>query len=510
MKTGCTIPFCIFILNFAFCIWTHRDESSHISILMSVSTQTTELPPAVRACSRRRATANPRVRVGGRAGLAGRRAGCGVLDGAALAIGCSSRRRPCGGWRLVAVCWPAVCLLPLSAPPRVRADFRCQRRPAPGAAFPQLGDHVLTAVDVAHSPGARGRLSPGAGRPNATAAASAIGRCSRGRIVQSRAAGAGDCRRPPRRAFRSACSPCFRSDTFGFWLERIALSDEPWPRRVQLEVVGFPPDARRRARPQAGAGRRLRAVGPRPHGRLTRCRTSGNPLPLGRRPPRARHADPRRRGRAAAATSSNSSATNSSTWPATWSSTSWAATTASATCSCKSSIGPSCTRSSWNASIPNIWSAKPRRLPVTGGMRIPEGTRLVLHASSTKPLAPRESTRRKDQQDTALGVCRSADKRAALGIRHALGRRRAAGERDRRGRRRLARAVSRVARRRAGRSAASGRAARGHRHGDHARRRCRSSAKSPTTTAWTTCGSNIKWRASRPFAVRSPNSRPGN
>ena len=30
---------------------------------------------------------------------------------------------------------------------------------------------------------------------------------------------------------------------FGFWLERLALSDEPWPRRVHLEVVGFPPDA---------------------------------------------------------------------------------------------------------------------------------------------------------------------------------------------------------------------------------------------------------------------------
>ena len=32
-------------------------------------------------------------------------------------------------------------------------------------------------------------------------------------------------------------------DVFGFWLERLALSTEPWPRRVHLEVVGFPPDA---------------------------------------------------------------------------------------------------------------------------------------------------------------------------------------------------------------------------------------------------------------------------
>src|SRR5688572_29367989 len=32
-------------------------------------------------------------------------------------------------------------------------------------------------------------------------------------------------------------------ETFGFWLERIALSDKLWPRRVALEVVGFSPDA---------------------------------------------------------------------------------------------------------------------------------------------------------------------------------------------------------------------------------------------------------------------------
>jgi hypothetical protein len=35
---------------------------------------------------------------------------------------------------------------------------------------------------------------------------------------------------------------------------------------------------------------------------------------------------------------------------------------------------------------PEYLSRGPRRLPVTGGMRIPEGARLVLHAGSTKPL----------------------------------------------------------------------------------------------------------------------------
>jgi hypothetical protein len=34
----------------------------------------------------------------------------------------------------------------------------------------------------------------------------------------------------------------FAGDTFGFWMERLALSDQNWPRRVRLEVVGFPPN----------------------------------------------------------------------------------------------------------------------------------------------------------------------------------------------------------------------------------------------------------------------------
>src|SRR6185369_1415039 len=32
-------------------------------------------------------------------------------------------------------------------------------------------------------------------------------------------------------------------EVFSFWLERIALSETPWPRRVHLEVVGFPASA---------------------------------------------------------------------------------------------------------------------------------------------------------------------------------------------------------------------------------------------------------------------------
>ena len=41
------------------------------------------------------------------------------------------------------------------------------------------------------------------------------------------------------------------SDVFGFWLKRLALGNELWPRRVHLEVVGFPADA---------SGRRIHKV----------------------------------------------------------------------------------------------------------------------------------------------------------------------------------------------------------------------------------------------------------
>ena len=49
---------------------------------------------------------------------------------------------------------------------------------------------------------------------------------------------------------------------------------------------------------------------------------------------------------------------------------------------------------------PEYLAREPRRLPVTGGMRIPEGTKLVLHATSTKPLTAAHVHGSKDKQDT--------------------------------------------------------------------------------------------------------------
>jgi hypothetical protein len=51
---------------------------------------------------------------------------------------------------------------------------------------------------------------------------------------------------------------------------------------------------------------------------------------------------------------------------------------------------------------PKYLGRESRRLPVTGGMRIPEGAQLVLHANSTKPLTTASIHRANNQQDVQL------------------------------------------------------------------------------------------------------------
>ena len=75
-----------------------------------------------------------------------------------------------------------------------------------------------------------------------------------------------------------------------------------------------------------------------------------------------------------------------------------AATTASATCICKLSTAPSLYAIELECVYPEYLDREPRRLPVTGGMRIPEGTQLVLHANSTKPLTAAHVHAAKDKR----------------------------------------------------------------------------------------------------------------
>ncbi len=56
---------------------------------------------------------------------------------------------------------------------------------------------------------------------------------------------------------------------------------------------------------------------------------------------------------------------------------------------------------------PEYLERQPRRLPVTGGMRIPEGTQLVLHSYSTKPLTAAHIHAAKDKKETELAFAES-------------------------------------------------------------------------------------------------------
>ena len=110
--------------------------------------------PRRAARSRRRAAANPRVRVAGRAGA---RWSCCWALAFWLGLALDWLFEPSPGVRRLAFVvlggCGAVRRVSLLAAARVRADFRCQRRRCCwNGAFPHLSDHVLTAVDVASPP----------------------------------------------------------------------------------------------------------------------------------------------------------------------------------------------------------------------------------------------------------------------------------------------------------------------------------------------------------------------
>ena len=108
--------------------------------------------------------------------------------------------------------------------------------------FPTLAEHVLTAVDVASAPESAAGYDAELVDHTNQAAAVAVAGVRPGELFN---------RGPLLRAVGTAIAlvasiglfAALSSGAFGFWLERLALSNEPWPRRVQLEVVGFPTDA---------------------------------------------------------------------------------------------------------------------------------------------------------------------------------------------------------------------------------------------------------------------------
>src|SRR5262249_1021387 len=60
---------------------------------------------------------------------------------------------------------------------------------------------------------------------------------------------------------------------------------------------------------------------------------------------------------------------------------------------------------------PEYLSRQARRLPVTGAMRIPEGTKLTLHANSTKPLTTAHIHAARDKKETNLSLADNPQKK---------------------------------------------------------------------------------------------------
>ena len=109
--------------------------------------------------------------------------------------------------------------------------------------FPNLQDHVLTAVDVAAVPAHAAAYHPQLVSQTSQAADAAVADIHVSDSCSIAARSSAPLRPLSSLAISIGVFAIFSRDVFGFWLERIALSEEPWPRRVHLEVVGFPPDA---------------------------------------------------------------------------------------------------------------------------------------------------------------------------------------------------------------------------------------------------------------------------
>jgi hypothetical protein len=174
-------------------------------------------------------------------------------------------------------------------------------------------------------------------------------------------------------------------DNFDFWLQRIALSNELWPRRVSLEVVGFEPDA---------AGNRIHKLAQDDDFELlVQARTDGFEVP-DEVEIRFRLADGRR-GRDTMIRVGNAVPGRDEFQVFRYEFKRVAGDMQFDVVGGDHRIQdlalrvverPQLFAIELECAYASYLQREPRRLPVTGGMRIPEGTRLVLHATSTKPL----------------------------------------------------------------------------------------------------------------------------
>ncbi len=190
-------------------------------------------------------------------------------------------------------------------------------------------------------------------------------------------------------------------DAFGFWLERIALSDKLWPRRVALDVVGFAPDA---------TGNRVHKLAQDDDFELlAHARTDGFDIP-DEVEIRFRLADGRR-GRDTMIRVGDAVPGRDEFQVYRYEFKRVAGDMRFDVVGGDDRVRdlelrvvdrPELFAIELECVYPSYLQRESRRLPVTGGMRIPEGTQLVLHAMSTKPLIAAKIHAAHNEQDSTV------------------------------------------------------------------------------------------------------------
>jgi hypothetical protein len=266
--------------------------------------------------------------------------------------------------------------------------------------FPVLSDHLLTAVTVASAPEHAANYHPGLvdqTNQDATHAVAGINISdlfNRGPLVRALIAAI-------MLMASIALFAALSTSAFSFWLERLALSDEPWPRRVQLEVVGFTPGS--------DGQRAHKLAQDDDYELLVHANTGGFEVPETVEI-RYRLADGRRgRDTMIRVGDAEPGRDNSQLFRYEFKRVAGDMTF--------DVVGgddrvrdlqlrvvdrPELHSIELECTYPDYLSREPRRLPVTGGMRIPEGTQIVLHAASTKPLTSARIHSSQSQQDTEV------------------------------------------------------------------------------------------------------------
>jgi hypothetical protein len=266
--------------------------------------------------------------------------------------------------------------------------------------FPALGEHVLTAVDVASQPERAATYHPELVHETQQSAAHAIANVNPAELfnrapvvkVVSAAALLG---------LSVAMFAILSQETFGFWLERIALSSEPWPRRVHLEVVGFPADR---------SGRRTQKLAQDDDFELlVHASTAGYEAP-DEVEIRFQLADGRR-GRDTMIRVGEAENSRDGFQLFRYEFKRVAGDMEFDVVGGDDRVQnlrlavverPELFAIELECVYPQYLDREPRRLPVTGGMRIPEGARLVLHAGATKPLTAARIHRANNRADAEL------------------------------------------------------------------------------------------------------------